>query len=102
MQLPFLNHINIIVLVETNYQSAYYVSDGFLAAFCLIVVIFLDVNAEKNKQNLFRAFKSVVNPAMCVFLLIMFLAGIGQGVYFSYVIVYIQEDLQGSSAMVGK
>ena len=95
-------YITLLFSVETNYQLAYYVSDGFLAVFCMIVVIFLEVNAEKNKQNLFRAFKSVVNPAMCVFLLIMFLAGIGQGVYFSYVIVYIQEDLQGSSAMVGK
>ena len=77
-------------------------SDGFLTIEFLVVVIFLEVHVEKNKQNIFRALKRVMNPAMVVFLSIMFLAGIGQGVYFSYVIVYIQEDLQASSAMVGK
>ena len=80
----------------------YYVSDGFLAVCCVIIIVFLNVKAEKHKQNVFHAFKRIANPASGVFVIIMIVTGIGIGVMSSYVMVYLQEDLEASSSMIGK
>ena len=88
-------------LVETDYQPAYYVSDAFYAVAFLIILIFLNVNAEKHKQSIFHAFKRIANPASGVFLLLMLSLGIEMGIFSNYVLVYLQEDLKATSAMIG-
>jgi predicted MFS family arabinose efflux permease len=80
----------------------YYVSDGFLAVSCIIIIVLLNVKAKKHKQNVFHAFKRIANPASGVFVIIMIVNGIGIGVMSSYVMVYLQEDLGASSSMIGK
>ena len=57
---------------------------------------------EKNKENLLYAFKKIINPASGVFFLILFGFGIGTGIFFNYGVVYLQEEMEASSAMVGK
>ena len=91
-----------MILEPTNYQTAYYVSDGFLALCCLTILFFVDVNVEKSKHNIFLALKRILNPATIVFLVIAFGNGIGQGIYITYVPVHMQEDLAAPSAMIGK
>ena len=81
---------------------AYYVSDGFLAVCCLMIIVFLDINVEKNRQGVVQAFKRIINPATGVFLLIMFFNGMGLGIFINYVAIYLQEELGASSAMIGK
>ena len=89
-------------LVETDYQMTYYVSDGFLAVCCIIIIVFLNVKAETHKQNAFHAFKRIANPASGAFVIIMIVSGIGIGVMSSYGIVYLQEEMEASSSMIGK
>ena len=68
----------------------------------MIILVFVDVRVEKNKQSMFQALKRIINPASGVFLFIMLGAGIGNGIYVNYVPVYLQEELKASSAMIGK
>ena len=89
-------------LVQTSYWSAYYVSDICLAVCCIIILVFLDIRVEKDKQNIFSALKRVINPATAVFLLIMLVSGLGHGIYFDYVAVYLQEELNASSSMIAE
>ena len=80
----------------------YYVSDGFVAISCLILIVFVQVKAEKHKQSVFHAFRRIANPATGVFLVVMLVQGVGFGIFQNYLIVYLQEDLNASSAMIGK
>ena len=57
---------------------------------------------EKNDGNILDAFKRILNPASGIFFLILLGLGIGFGVSANYVVVYLQEDMGASSAMVGK
>ena len=88
-------------LDETNYQLVYYFSDGCAAVSCLLVIIFLKINVEKTKHTLFGAFKRIANPATGVFLLIMLTLGFGFAIM-TYLLVYLQEEMQASSAMIGR
>ena len=79
----------------------YYVSDGFLAVSCAIILLLLNIKTEKHKQNALHAFKRIANPASVVFVLIMIVNGIGIGIFASYGIVYLQEDMGATSTMIG-
>ena len=87
---------------ETNYQFAYYVSDGFLIVSAFTVLMFLDIKVEKHRQNVFRAFKRILNPATGAFLIIMLIIGIGHGIFLNYLTIFLTEELSASSAMIGK
>ena len=87
--------------VEINYQPAYYVSDGFIFVSCAIILIFLEIQVEKNNGNLLDAFRRILNPASGVYFLICFGIGLGFGVFGNYGAVYLQEEMSASSAMVG-
>ena len=89
-------------LVETNYQIAYYFADGLYVVCCLVILVFLKIEVEKTEATVMYAFKRVLNPATGVFLVILLGNGIGYGIYLNYVVVYLQENLEASSAMVGK
>ena len=43
---------------ETNYQFAYYVSDGFLIVSAFTVLMFLEIKVKKHRQNVLHAFKT--------------------------------------------
>ena len=66
------------------------------------MLLFLDIKVEKNKESLFYAFRRIINPASATFLLIMLVAGIGWGVLANYTLVYLQEEMGASSAMIGE
>ena len=87
---------------ETNYQLAYYVSDGFLIVSAFTVFLFLEIKVEKHRQNVFRAFKRILNPATGAFLIIMLIVGIGHGIFLNYLTIFLTEELNASSAMIGK
>ena len=87
---------------ETNYQLAYYVSDGFLIVSAFTVFLFLEIKVEKHRQNVFRAFKRILNPATGAFLIIMLIVGIGHGIFLNYLTIFLTEELSASSAMIGK
>ena len=87
---------------ETNYQFAYYVSDGFLIVSAFTVLMFLEIKVEKHRQNVFRAFKRILNPATGAFLIIMLIVGIGHGIFLNYLTIFLTEELNASSAMIGK
>ena len=87
---------------ETNYQLAYYVSDGFLIVSAFTVLMFLEIKVEKHRQNVFRAFKRILNPATGAFLIIMLIVGIGHGIFLNYLTIFLTEELNASSAMIGK
>ena len=91
-----------MLLEPTNYQTAYYVSDGLLAICCLTILFFVDVNVTKSTQNFLPALKRILNPATIVFLFVAFGNGIGHGIYITYVPVHMQEDLAAPSSMIGK
>lgn len=100
--ITFSNYYKITYIsVETNYQMVYYLSDGFVVVSCLIVIMFVHVKAEKHKQSIFHAFMRISNPATGVYLLIMLILGMGMGIFQTYLMVYLQEDLKASSAMIG-
>ena len=92
----------ILLSVETNYQNVYYFSDATLGITILVVMLFLDIKVEKNKESFVHSFKNIFNPASAIFLLLVFGLGIPFGVGGSYGIIYLQEDLQASSTMIGK
>ena len=78
---------------ETNYQFAYYVSDGFLIVSAFTVLMFLEIKVEKHRQNVFRAFKRILNPATGAFLMIMLIVGIGHGIFLNYLTIFLTEEL---------
>ena len=88
--------------MEISYQNAYYFSDGILAICFLLVLLTLDVKVEKSKESFIEAIKRISNPASYIFFMIILGSGIGVGIYNNYVVVYLQEDMEASSAMVGK
>ena len=87
---------------ETNYQFAYYVSDAFLIVSAFTVLMFLEIKVEKHRQNVFHAFKRILNPATGAFLIIMLIVGIGHGIFLNYLTIFLTEELSASSAMIGK
>ena len=90
------------ISVETNYQGVFYFTDAVLGVTFLVVLLFLEVKVEKNKERFVPSFKKIFNPASATFLLLIFSMGIEMGIGANYVIIYLQEDLKASSAMVGK
>ena len=91
-----------IILEATNYLNAYLASDSFLAASGLIIILLLDVKVEQHKQSFAHAFKSILNPATAIFLVISLVLGFGYGIFANYLTIYLQEDLGASSAMIGE
>jgi len=79
----------------------YYLSDGFVVVSCVIIVVFLEIKVEKNKENMFHAFKKLINPASGVLFTIVFGFGMGLGVFFNYGTVYLQEEMGATTAMIG-
>ena len=66
-------------------------------------MLFVDVKVEKNKESFVESFKKIVNPASGIFLFLVFGGlGIPIGLCANYVNIYLQEDLQASSTMIGK
>ena len=90
-----------MISVETNYQPAYYLSDIFLLVSFMVILLFLKIKVEKNKGSILHAFKSLVNPATGVYFTIMLGLGIGLGI-FNYVPLYLQDEMEASSAMIGE
>ena len=88
--------------MEISYQNSYYFSDGILVICFFIILFTLDIKVDKNKASFFEAISRICNPASFIFFMIILGTGIGLGVGANYVVVYLQEDMGASSAMVGK
>ena len=68
----------------------------------IVVLFFVEVRIEKNKEKFIPAVKKILNPALGVFLLLIFSLGIPVGISANYVFAYLQDELQASSTMIGK
>ena len=73
-----------------------------LAMAAIVVLFFVEVRIEKNKEKFIPAVKKILNPALGVFLLLIFSLGIPVGISANYVYAYLQDELQASSSMIGK
>ena len=67
----------------------------------MVVLIFLEVNVEKNTEKFIPSFKKIINSASGVFLILIFALGVTVGVEGNYIFVYLQEDLGATSTMIG-
>ena len=73
-----------------------------LAMAAIVVLFFVEVRIEKNKEKFIPSVKKILNPALGVFLLLIFSLGIPVGISANYVYAYLQDELQASSTMIGK
>ena len=92
----------ILFAVENNYQTVFYVSDVFLFVGCLIVYFYLEINVEKNRENIFQVSREIINPTAGLFFLICLGMGLGRGLFNNYGAIYLQEQMKASSAMIGE
>ena len=72
-----------------------------LAVAAIVILFFVEVRIEKNKEKFIPSVKKILNPALGVFLLFIFALGIPIGISANYVYAYLQDELQASSAMIG-
>ena len=68
----------------------------------MVVLFFVEVKITKNTEKFIPAVKKILNPALGVFLLLIFSLGIPVGISANYVFAYLQDELQASSSMIGK
>ena len=67
----------------------------------MVILLFLEIKVEKNKGSMLHAFKRLLNPATGVYFTILLGLGIGLGI-FNYVPLYLQDEMEASSAMIGE
>jgi len=62
----------------------------------------LEINVEKNRENIFQVSRQIINPTSGLFFLICLGMGLGRGLFNNYGPIYLQEQMEASSAMIGK
>ena len=86
---------------ETDYSLAFYIADGFMVLACL-VALKLKVTLERSDVKVTESLRKIFSVPSVMFFCLTFCNGWAWGVHDTYLYVYIQEDLGGSSALISR
>lgn len=88
-----------IFVGKTNYDIAFYISDGFIVA-TAVLVLFLDVRLEKSGQKVWKSLKQIVSLPALLFLGLVFINGFLWGIHDTYLLIYLDETMEASSQLI--
>lgn len=86
---------------ETNYNVAFYIADGAFVV-TATVAFFLKIDMKRSDEKGLKALKNIVSLPALNFFALVFVMGFQWGIHDTYLLVYLDEEMEASSSLISK